>query len=140
MLKQLILNLIYFFSPKNYKIKSIEHFENGTKKIDYYFGSRLYTHIGDSFPPVFTTRKFPIKRAITDDGEDVTHIISKYTGPMNSFEPCTSFIFHKRIYKFCVSFKNFGISFQIKPFLLPGVKKEVSIVNILNQRSVFGAK
>lgn len=140
MLREIILNLIYFFSPRNYQIDNIEYFEDGTKKIDYYFGSKLYTHLGDTFPPVFTTRKFPIRKALCDTGQDVTRIISRYLGPMNSFEPCTSYIFHERKYKFGVCFKNFGISFFIKPILVRGSPKNIHIINIFNQQSVLGAK
>ncbi len=140
MIKQLILNIIHFLSPKNYKIRDIKIFEDGTQRTEYYFGSKVYVHIGN-FPPNFSniTRKFPIYKAVCDEN-DVTDIIKKHTGPLNSFEPCTSYIFYKTVYKFKFKFEDFGFKFIYEPIFIRGEPKDIRVTNILRQESTFGAK
>ena len=113
-------------------------FEDGTQRTEYYFGSKVYIHIGD-FPPIFSCRKFPICTALCDEN-DVTDIIKKHTGPLNSHEPCTSYIFPNTRYKLKFYVKNFGFRIAFEPVLIPGEKKIVRITNILNQQSTLGAK
>jgi hypothetical protein len=136
----IFLNLIDFFTPRNFKVLKTDTFEDGTLRTEYFFGGRRYLHIGE-YPPTFKTRKFPIVNATcVESGTDVTDDIKKCIGPLNSHEPDLGYVFHETNYKLRWGFRNFGFFIERVPVLTKGPSRVVSIKNIMNQESEFGAR
>lgn len=136
----IFLNLIDFFTPKNFKVIKEDVFEDGTIRTEYFFGGRRYIHVGE-YPPTFKNRKFPIVKATCKtSGIDVTEGIKKCIGPLNSHEPDIRYIFNETNYKLRCGFRNFGFFIERVPILTKGPSRIVSIKDIMNQESELGAR
>ena len=89
------MDLVYFFFPKNFKIKNIfevddriltetdEPVPNGTRRVTrYILGGKVHTHLGTSWPPRGHAMRMPITRAwVESTGRDVTGDMKRLDGP-----------------------------------------------------------
>jgi hypothetical protein len=88
------MDLVYFFFPKNFKIKNIfeiedrlltetDHVPEGTPRVTrYVLGGAVHTCLSTSWPPRGHTMRLPIKRAwVETTGRDVTEDMKRLEGP-----------------------------------------------------------
>lgn len=88
------MDLVYFFWPKNFKIKSIFKIEDrvltevdavpdGTRRVtQYLLGGKVHTCLGTSWPPRGHVMRMPITKAwVEPSGRDVTDEMKRLEGP-----------------------------------------------------------
>jgi hypothetical protein len=139
-----------YFLPKNFQIHQVF---KGTDElipvrklgpgeigqVDYYFGGKIYRHIG-TWPPVNRTPQFtiPIVKAVFTD--DVTHeshvcteLVRKYmSGPTNS--PIS---FDQRVPRPHITVYFFGMRVEVKWVRVRKVTGKIQMTNVLGQISTY---
>lgn len=88
------MDLVYFFWPKNFKIKNTfeiedgvltetDHVPDGTSRVTrYVLGGQVHTCLSTSWPPRGHAMRLPIKRAwVESTGRDVTDAMKRLEGP-----------------------------------------------------------
>lgn len=150
-MEQLIMWLTVFFRPKNFQVEQmllhkdnelipVESFEpEESGYIDYYFGGRLYTHIGH-WPIDSTVARFliPVHNAVFVDDEtststECTEIVRRHSGPTQS--PVSFDIYVPRPH-FTISFTGgLRISMKIKWVRIKKVSGVLHVKNVLGQTS-----
>jgi hypothetical protein len=142
MLRLLIFKLLdvwRFLKCNNWHIVETSEFTDGTKITTYVYNGRLYTHIGDEFPPRKTTFSLPIHSAHVGK-KNVTKLVKRFMGPVGGQLPESGYMFPKKRFKFFCSFRKYRLSIGIKQIYEKGDDIQIHVCNILGHWSVFGAK
>ena len=134
-MRNFYMDLVYFFYPKNFKIKNIfkiedrvlteaDHVPDGTRRVTrYLLGGKVHTHLGTSWPPRGHTMRMPITRAwVEPSGRDVTADMKRLDGPSwlvgSAWTPMWPVI------TVAWGFNSTGFSFKIKIFKKFFLKEE----------------
>jgi hypothetical protein len=141
----MLIDIIQIFRPKDFTVVHVEDYCE-YQITDYFYGGRVYKCIGGLEKDIRRGFFVPIKSVHWND-TDVTDYVKAFSGPRNDFygkDPDISKMFYTTIrHKWVPSFsiRPFGISvtWHKKKVVRP-IQGQLTIRNILNQTTVFGAK
>lgn len=134
----MLFNLIMFFTRPTLKILKKTQYNDGTQAWDYTFGSKIYRSVGRYPEQPEMGICLPIVKA-TCDGQDITDEFIRFAGPKYNHVPDTGYILYRRVPTFRVSFPG-CLRLQLSFTKDRGPSKDIKVLNIVGQESVFGAK
>jgi hypothetical protein len=134
-----LLDLWRFLKCENWHIIETDQFTDGTKITSYVYNGRLYTYIGDDFPPRTTSFSLPIRSAHVGN-KNITKLVKRFMGPVGGQLPESGYMFPKKKFKFFCSFHRYRLSIGVKQILIKGEDVNIDVCNILGHWSVFGAR
>lgn len=124
---------------KNWHILEQGHYTDGKKYTLYVYNGKVYTHVGEDFPPRRVSFSLPIRKALLD-GKDVTNLIKRFSGPLGTDIPLSGYIFYKKRFKLCFEVEGFRFRIFLKQMYEKGSDRKIEVQNILGHWSTLDAR
>ncbi len=134
-----LLDMWRYLKCDNWYVVEIGEYTDKTPFTTYVYNGKLYTHVGEDFPPRSVSFSLPIRSAYAGK-KNVTKIVKKFTGPVGNQLPSTGYMFPRKRFKFFCSFHKYRLSLGVKQVFEKGEDIPIDVCNILGHWSVFGAK
>lgn len=134
-----LLDLWRVCRRRNWEVIENGSYTDGTEYTTYVYNGKVYTHIGDNFPPQNIPFSLPISKALMCN-KDITQVVKRFIGPLGTDAPLSGYMFPKRKFKFFVSMRHWKLTFGFKQLYVKGHDHPIHVQNIIGHWSVLGAR